>query len=162
MEGFIKTNITKIAFGIGSNLGNREKNINCAIEKLKNNLSLLNLKISKFYENKAMLPDFADQSWNKDFLNITLIGKFDRNLFSPFEILKIIKAIEKEIGRVDSPRWSPRLIDIDILAILNEPEINFNNLKIPHDGLFKRDFFYKTFAEIDLKWFELLKSKIVN
>ena len=158
MGKFIKNNITKIAFGIGSNLGNREQNINYAIDKLQNNLSLLDLKISNFYENKAMLPDSADQSWNLDFLNIALIGNFDRNQFSPIEILKIIKTIEKEIGRIDSPRWSPRIIDIDILAILNEPEINFNNLKIPHDGLFKRDFFYKTFGEIDLKWLELLKN----
>jgi 2-amino-4-hydroxy-6-hydroxymethyldihydropteridine diphosphokinase len=105
-----------------------------------------------------MLPDSADKSWNKDFLNIALIGNFDRNQFTPIEILKIIKIIEKEIGRTDSPRWSPRIIDIDILAILNEPEINYNNLKIPHDGLFKRDFFYKTFGEIDLKWLELLKN----
>lgn len=158
MGEFIKKNITKIAFGIGSNLGNREQNINYAIDKLQNNLSLLDLKISNFYENKAMLPDSADQSWNKDFLNIALIGNFDRGQFSPIEILKIIKKIEKEIGRTDSPRWSPRIIDIDILAILNEPEINYNNLKIPHDGLFKRDFFYKTFGEIDLKWLELLKN----
>jgi 2-amino-4-hydroxy-6-hydroxymethyldihydropteridine diphosphokinase len=158
MGKFIKKNITKIALGIGSNLGNREQNINSAIDKLQKNLSLLDLKISNFYENKAMLPDSADQSWNKDFLNIALIGNFDRNHFSPIEILKIIKIIEKEIGRTDSPRWSPRIIDIDILAILNEPEINYNNLKIPHDGLFKRDFFYKTFGEIDLKWIELLKN----
>jgi 2-amino-4-hydroxy-6-hydroxymethyldihydropteridine diphosphokinase len=158
MGKFIKKNITKIAFGIGSNLGNREHNINSAIDKLQKNLSLLDLKISNFYENKAMLPDSADQSWNKDFLNIALIGNFDRNQFSPIEILKIIKIIEKEIGRIDSPRWSPRIIDIDILAILDEPEINYNNLKIPHDGLFKRDFFYKTFGEIDLKWLELLKN----
>ncbi len=158
MEEFIKKNITKIAFGIGSNLGNREHNINSAIDKLQKNLSLFDLKISNFYENKAMLPDSADQSWNKDFLNIALIGNFDRNQFTPIEILKIIKIIEKEIGRTDSPRWSPRIIDIDILAILNEPEINYNNLKIPHDGLFKRDFFYKTFGEIDLKWLELLKN----
>jgi 2-amino-4-hydroxy-6-hydroxymethyldihydropteridine diphosphokinase len=158
MRKFINKNITKIAFGIGSNLGNRERNINSAIDKLQKNLSLLDLKISNFYENKAMLPDSADQSWNKDFLNIALIGNFDRNQFSPIEILKIIKIIEKEIGRTDSPRWSPRIIDIDILAILDEPEINYNNLKIPHDGLFKRDFFYKTFGEIDLKWLELLKN----
>jgi 2-amino-4-hydroxy-6-hydroxymethyldihydropteridine diphosphokinase len=158
MGKFIKKNITKIALGIGSNLGNREQNINSAIDKLQKNLSLLDLKISNFYENKAMLPDSADQSWNKDFLNIALIGNFDRNHFSPIEILKIIKIIEKEIGRTDSPRWSPRIIDIDILAILDEPEINYNNLKIPHDGLFKRDFFYKTFGEIDLKWLELLKN----
>jgi len=158
MEEFIKKNITKIAFGIGSNIGNREHNINSAIDKLQKNLSLFDLKISNFYENKAMLPDSADQSWNKDFLNIALIGNFDRNQFTPIEILKIIKIIEKEIGRTDSPRWSPRIIDIDILAILNEPEINYNNLKIPHDGLFKRDFFYKTFGEIDLKWLELLKN----
>ena len=158
MEKFIKNNLKKIAFGIGSNHGNRKQNINCAINKLQNNLSLLDLKISEFYENKAMLPESADQSWNLDFLNITLIGNFDRHQFSPIEILKIIKKIEKEIGRTDSPRWSPRIIDIDILAISDEPKVNNCNLKIPHDGLFKRDFFYKTFGEIDLKWLELLKN----
>ncbi|GDX36546.1 2-amino-4-hydroxy-6-hydroxymethyldihydropteridine diphosphokinase [Alphaproteobacteria bacterium] len=150
--------LKKIAFAIGSNLGDREENIKLAVKNIADKLNLKDLLVSKFYANQAMLPVNSDPKWNIEFLNITLVAKINIDNFHPLEILKIIKDIEKKIGRLDRPKWAPREIDIDILAI---EDLNFKNdiLEIPHQGLFKRDFFYKTFAQIDNDWFSLLKNK---
>jgi|APGre2960657423_1045063.scaffolds.fasta_scaffold00267_10 2-amino-4-hydroxy-6-hydroxymethyldihydropteridine diphosphokinase len=160
MKKMTELNLKKIAFGIGSNLGRREENIKIAITKLQNALLLGDVKISNFYANMALLPPNANESWNLEFLNIAVIAKFDREKFPPFLILKIIKTIENEIGRRDSPRWSPREIDIDILAISDEEIIDENDLQIPHKGLFLRDFFYKTFGEIDQEWLRSIRNNL--
>jgi len=150
-------NNKKIAFGIGSNLGNRQENIELAINNLASYLNLKNLQVSEFYANKAMLPINAEASWNLEFLNIAMIAKIDLNYYKPLLILRIIKDIEKKIGRIDRPKWAPREIDIDILAI---EDLKFKNdiLEIPHQGLFERDFFFKTFGQIDQQWLALIKE----
>lgn len=149
--------IKKIAFGIGSNLGNRQKNIELAINNLAMFLNLKNLQVSEFYTNKAMLPIYSQESWDLEFLNIALIAKINLSNYQPLSILKIIKDIEKKIGRLNRPKWAPREIDIDILAI---EDLKFKNdiLEIPHQGLFERDFFYKTFGQIDQQWLTLIKE----
>ena len=76
------------------------------------------------------------------------------------KILEIIKKIEKEIGRKDSERWAPREIDIDILLIDEIFIAEKNILTIPHEGLFNRDFFYKTVEEIEPKLLEKIRKKI--
>lgn len=153
----MNSNIKKIAFGIGSNLANRQENIELAVKKLVEHLNLKDLLVSEFYANQAMLPVNSDPSWNIEFLNITAIAKINLVKFRPEDILKIIKDIEKNIGRIDRPKWAPREIDIDILAI---EDLNFRNdiLEIPHRGLFKRDFFYKTFSQIDNDWLCAIKK----
>lgn len=150
-------NTKKIAFGIGSNLGNRQENIELAINNLDSCLNLKNLQVSEFYANKAMLPLNSDKSWDLEFLNIALIAKIDLNNYQPLSILKIIKEIEKKIGRIQRPKWAPREIDIDILAI-EDLKFKSDVLEIPHQGLFERDFFFKTFAQIDQQWLEVIKK----
>ena len=153
-------NFQKILFGIGSNLGDKNLNISNAIEKLQNYLFLKNIKVSTIYKNPAMLPPLAPIEWNKEFYNIAISADIDLKIFDPLKILEIIKKIEKELGRKDSERWAPREIDIDILLI---DEIFFeekNILTIPHEGLLKRDFFYKTVEEIESKLLEKIRQKI--
>ena len=153
-------NFQKILFGIGSNLGDKNLNISNAINKLQNYLSLKNIKISTIYKNPAMVPPQAPIEWNKEFYNIAISADIDLKTFDPLKILEIIKKIEKELGRKDSKRWAPREIDIDILLI---DEIFFeekNILTIPHEGLLKRDFFYKTVEEIEFELLEKMRQKI--
>ena len=153
-------NFQKILFGIGSNLGDKKLNILNAIDKLQNYLFLKNIKVSTIYKNPAMLPPLAPIEWNKEFYNIAISADIDLKIFDPLKILETIKKIEKELGRKDSERWAPREIDIDILLI---DEIFFeekNILTIPHEGLLKRDFFYKTVGEIEPKLLEKSRQKI--
>ena len=150
--------LKKICFGIGSNLGDREKYITQAIDKLKLELDLQEIISSQFYVNQAMLPILAPKEWNLEFLNIVMIGKININEFSPLKILEIIKKIEQEIGRINRAKWAYREIDIDILAI-EDQEYHDDNLHVPHQGLFIRDFFYQPFNEIDRQWFFNLKNQ---
>lgn len=153
-------NFQKILFGIGSNLGDKNLNIFKAIEQLKNYLFLQNIQISTIYKNPAMLPPQAPVDWNKEFYNIAISADIDTKIFPPLKILEVIKKVEKEIGRKDSKRWAPREIDIDILLIGELFYEEKNLLKIPHEGLFDRDFFYKTVEQIEPKLLEKIRQKI--
>ena len=153
----------KIIFGIGSNLLDREKNLKVAVELLKENLALKNLKISKIFQNQALLPENSPPEWNIDFLNIAVSAEIEispeliceGSVKSEFfeKILQIAKEIEQKIGRKKRARWAPREIDIDILAI-GFHQISLNNLQIPHKGTFEREFFIKTFSEIEPEFFQ--------
>ena len=134
-----KTDKKLIAFGLGSNLGNREKNLEEAVFQLKKDLNLTKIKQSKILVNKAMLLPNSPKEWDIDFFNIALTAEIN---------LEIIKKIEKNLGRNNEQRWSPRVIDIDILLI-KDTKINIaNKLIIPHYDLENRTFFTKTLSEI--------------
>lgn len=158
---FTSTNMLrkKIVFGLGSNIGNRKDFLDKAISKLVYNLDLKNIKKSKILENKALLLPGSPANWNQDFFNMAVSADIDFNNFPALIILEIIKKIEMDLGRVDRGKWSPREIDIDILAI-NEMFINIDgSLIVPHAELFNRDFFFKTFFEIEPELFTRIKSK---
>jgi len=128
-----------IYFGLGSNLDDRLKNLNDAVEKLKTLGSVA--AMSKIYETKPW--GGVEQP---DFLNACL--KLEREKFiEPLELLKIIKNFEIELGRVPSVRWGARKIDIDILLIddmiYKSPELN-----IPHVSLPERLFVLEPLEEI--------------
>ncbi len=117
-------------FGIGSNIGEREKNIIKAIELISNKYPIL--EYSSIYNTSPV--GFTEQD---DFLNMVI--KFDTLDDDPFNILSFVKSIEKIMGRKDIRRWGPRLIDIDILYIENT-FLRTETLNIPHISLFDRDF----------------------
>ena len=117
----------KIYFGLGSNLGDRLKNLNDAVEKLKSVGTIK--KISRVYETKA---------WGgieqPNFLNACLEVERE-NFIEPIELLRIIKNFEAELGRIPSVRWGARKIDIDILLIdeiiYKSPELNIPHIYLP-------------------------------
>ena len=148
----------RIIFGIGSNLGNRALNLENATKLLAKNLQLKNIKTSQILENKALLKAGSPKEWDIDFFNIALSADVDLAQFSPEKILEIIKNIERELGRQDSLSWSPREIDIDILAIEDLIIDLGEKLQIPHKEIENRDFFKKTLQEIEPDWINPLKK----
>jgi 2-amino-4-hydroxy-6-hydroxymethyldihydropteridine diphosphokinase len=141
--------MAKIALGLGSNLGNREKNLLDAITLLLQRKALNNLfNISSIINNKAMLLPGSPPEWNIDFLNCVIVGE---TKLLPHELVNAIKQIEKDIGRTNKEKWAPREIDIDILVYgnLNIAEANLN---IPHAALLKRHFAIGLLAEIWPDW----------
>ena len=147
----------KIIFCLGSNIGNRNFYLQEAVRLLQTKLELENLKQSSILENKALLLPNSPKEWDIDFYNIALSANINLEKFLPLEILKIVKQIEIKIGRIDRGRWSPREIDIDIVAIDNLQINHGELLQIPHPGLFQRDFFLKTIAEIEPEILKQLK-----
>ena len=114
-----------IYLGLGSNLGDRRANLKEAIKQLKQ----VGFRVSAWssvLESPALLPDNADSSWNLPYLNCVLVGETS---FSLNKLLVEAKAIEAKMGRdLDAPRWSPRVIDIDILFADKQTRIPLTSL----------------------------------
>jgi 2-amino-4-hydroxy-6-hydroxymethyldihydropteridine diphosphokinase len=136
----------KIALGLGSNLGNRQNNLNNAITKLSTILD--NITVSSILNNRAMLLPGSPKEWDVDFLNCVITAECD---IEPKQLLQKIKKIEQDMGRITKEKWEPRLIDIDIL-LYNDLYLKTKNLTIPHSGLLERDFAIGLLAEIWPEW----------
>jgi 2-amino-4-hydroxy-6-hydroxymethyldihydropteridine diphosphokinase/dihydropteroate synthase len=138
-----------IILGMGSNWQDRLAFLRQAIQRIKALPDLIQIQsISPIYESPALLPPDAPPDWDRAFLNINLLCHSP--LSSP-ELLKLLKTVEREIGRKNRGRWAPREIDIDILArgseILHTPE-----LSIPHPGLLERPFAYLPLLDLLPHW----------
>ena len=145
-----------IHLNIGSNLnsifGNKFENISTAI----NFLIELNFKVKKtsnFYET----PSYPNKNLPK-FLNIGILGTFDKNYN---ELLKIINLIEKKMGRIKSKKNDPRVCDIDIIDF-NGNIINLKHLSIPHKKSHLRNFVLYPINQIDPNWSHPILKKNVK
>lgn len=125
--------------GLGGNLGEREKILRAAIERIKKIFGVKLLKISSFYETAAW--GLENQP---DFINAAV--KISSTL-EPLKLLDELQKIEIELGRVRKEKWGARTIDIDII-FAESFQINSERLTIPHKFLYARDFFLVPLAEI--------------
>jgi len=126
--------------GIGSNLGNRRKNIKLAIQKISALKYTEVIKSSRMIETEPVGGPVGQGK----FLNAAL--KI-RTSLSPLILLKKLKSIEKQLGREKTVRNGPRTIDLDIL-FYGDRIINSKNLTIPHPRVFEREFVIKPLLEI--------------
>ena len=127
-----------VYIGVGSNLGNRESNCRIAIERL-NAEGIKVKKTSSMYETEPW--GFKNQP---KFINMVIEAE---TVLGPEEVLIVLKDIEKNMGRKDTAKWGPRIIDLDIL-FYNDEIIDQKELKIPHPYLHKRDFVLVPLTEI--------------
>lgn len=67
---------------------------------------------------------------------------------APLDLLDAVKTIERDLGRVETLRWGPRVIDIDIL-FYGEAAIADERLILPHKEILRRAFVLIPLAEID-------------
>ena len=128
--------------GLGTNLGDREENLRKAIEVIA--LKMTIGKQSSLYETFAW--GYTDQP---DFLNQVIQVETD---LTPLRLLNFLKKTEAELGRVESFRYGPRLIDIDIL-FYDDLVKNTRRLQIPHPKIPERAFVLVPLNEVasDLK-----------
>jgi len=130
-----------IYLGIGSNLGNKKRNIeNAKLNLLKNNISIL--ESSSYYESLS----WPNQK-NPKFLNIVI--KIKTN-FTPLKLIKKCKEIEIKLGRKKMPKNSPRVCDIDIIDFKNQKMKK--DLILPHPRMHTRNFVLLPLFEIDKDW----------
>lgn len=142
-----------IILGLGSNVGDRLFNLRSALTHLGKMPGLKILQVSPVYESQPLLPENSnvelDKSWHVPFLNAAV--RCDSDL-EPLELLPLLKNIEGEMGRAAVyPRWSPRPIDIDILA-WEDKFIRTERLKIPQLNLTSRPFALWPLADIAPFW----------
>ncbi len=125
-----------IFLSLGSNQGNRLYHLQEAVALLKKRC-LTNVYCSIILETEALLLPDSPSSWDKPFLNMIVSGT---TLLSPLQLLQEIKLIEQTLGRpTQYEKWSPRIIDIDIL-LWKDLIVDSPDLSIPHPELNKRPF----------------------
>ncbi len=127
-----------IFIALGSNLGNKEKNLKDAL-RLLSCKGITVCRVSDFFTTKPY--GVTDQP---DFLNAVAEVETDK---SPMELLHILLQIEQEMGRRRTRRWGERNIDLDLLLYDNQI-IDLPDLKVPHPDMQNREFVLCPLAQI--------------
>ena len=145
----------ELYLSLGSNQGDRRKNIEDA-------LSLLNIEFGTPY--KAVSSFIETEPWGFEskakFVNAAVLYELEFNEgYNPeaegLMILEICKSVERRLGRTGSPQYdaegeriySDRPIDIDILLLGND-KIDCEELTVPHKLMYERDFVMIPLKEI--------------
>ena len=126
----------RVFLGIGTNLGDRERNLEEARAVLSQKLEIL--KESSLYQTAPW--GYLDQP---SFLNQVIEAQTD---LSSLNLLGFLKDTEKLLGRQANFRYGPRLIDLDILFFGNRI-IQTPRLQVPHPRLTQRAFVLVPLAE---------------
>lgn len=129
----------KVYISFGSNIGDREYQINEALRKLEQIQGTKLLVVSSLYETVPVGGVEQD-----DFLNGAAIVETS---LTPISFLNEIQRIELELGRERKIHWGPRTIDLDVLLI-DEIVIEHDRLKVPHPFMHERSFVLIPLAEI--------------
>ena len=128
-----------VGFGLGGNVGDPAQAICAALDGLRTRGIADIDRLSSLYRTAPWggvpQPDYA---------NACAIG---RTALAPFDLLDAIKHLERDLGRVDTVRWGPRVIDIDIL-FYGDVSMQDERLDIPHRDLLRRAFVLIPLAEI--------------
>jgi 2-amino-4-hydroxy-6-hydroxymethyldihydropteridine diphosphokinase len=130
--------LKRIYLSLGSNIGDRERNLRKAVEQLASQ-DVRVLRSSRIYETEPV--DYKDQGW---FLN--QVVEAETALF-PMQLLTRIGRVEREMGRVRRVRKGPRTIDIDIL-FYGAAIVGTARLEIPHPRIAERRFVLAPLAEL--------------
>lgn len=121
----------KVYLGIGTNLGDRESNLNEALTLIKVHIGRIK-RVSSVYETEP----WGFRSEN-NFLN--MVAEVETKL-KPSGLLGRILMIEANMGRLrDDKKYSSRLIDIDIL-LYDDKMLEEKSLVVPHPRLHERRF----------------------
>jgi len=149
-------NLDSIFLSLGTNVGDKNKNLLDAINLLSDSGKIL--AISSVYKTEPVL--YEDQD---DFLNIVIEYEYQETAQS---LLQIIKNIETQMGRKKIIRYGPRIIDIDIIFFKGE-EIRQKDLSIPHydwhNRLFVLQPLYELLGrELDQSSYEIHEQKITK
>lgn len=135
--------MTKVYTALGSNVGDRAKNLGEAI-RLIGESGVRVLKSASMYETEPL--GYVDQDW---FLNSVVEAETE---LTAAELLHKLRAIEVRMGSKKTFVNGPRLIDLDIL-LYGDETISQNELQVPHPRMLQRKFVLVPLAEIapDLK-----------
>src|SRR2546423_10607461 len=123
--------MTTAFVGIGSNLGEPERQIAAALEQLEAEDGIEVAAVSTLRETEPV--GYLDQP---NFLNGA--AQLETEL-PPRELLERLLAIEARLGRVrgEGPRFGPRTIDLDLL-LYGDETIDVPGLTVPHPRLAER------------------------
>lgn len=128
----------KVVIALGSNLGERERFIDSAIEALKIQVDVL--KISTLLET-----DPVGGPEQGKYLNGVLIGQ---TTLSPEELMAFLLEIESKWGRVRIVANGPRTIDLDLIDY-EGLSLESDSLSLPHPRAHQRAFVLLPWLEVE-------------
>ncbi len=126
-----------IYLGLGSNLGDRKKNLLRGIRFLRNSIEIS--ETSPIYETEPV--GYTQQP---PFLNCVCRGETG---LSPLELLSLAKKAEASLGRETTFRNGPRTVDVDIL-LYGGAAVSEAGLEVPHPRLAERGFVLVPLADL--------------
>jgi len=128
----------RAVIALGSNLGNRELNIDSAIVELAKII-----EISHLSTNHETDPVGGPEQ--PKYLNAVLIAETQ---LDPHELLISMLEIENKLGRKREIHWGPRTIDLDLIVVGDEVVVS-DVLVLPHPRAHERKFVLEPWLEID-------------
>lgn len=133
-----------VFIGLGSNLGDRNRNLNQAIDQIRLIPQTKLITVSRFHET-----DPVGGPPQGKFLNGAAMLE---TALPPQDLLNAILAIETQLGRPASrEKWGPRVIDLDLLSY-GDQILHLPGLEIPHPRMKERPFVLIPLAEIAPEW----------
>jgi 2-amino-4-hydroxy-6-hydroxymethyldihydropteridine diphosphokinase len=134
--------MTRAAIALGSNLGDRERHLELAVEELRSLPSVRVLAVSTWIERDSVGgPEGSPPYLNGALLLETGLGAR--------ELLQALLAIERDHGRRRRPgiRDEPRTLDLDLL-LFGDQSIEEPDLRVPHPRLEEREFVLAPLSEV--------------
>lgn len=133
-----------VYIALGTNLGNRQDNLSRACELLQHMAGQI-LSYSAAYETTPVGFESTD-------LFLNSVVELETEL-EPQDLLKILRQIEEQMGRVRtrSTGYESRIIDLDMIdykGIL----LNSSELILPHPRMHQRKFVLVPLSEISPDW----------
>lgn len=131
----------RIFLAFGSNLGDKQKNIKDAYNKIEEQIGNI-VAQSAFYISKPV-------GFDSENLFVNSVCEVYSNI-DIYSIFSTTQSIEKELGRVEKSNnlnYADRIIDIDLI-LADDMVINTPVLTIPHPRFHLRDFVLSPLCEI--------------
>ena len=129
-----------VYIGLGSNLGDREATIRAAVDRLRAHPQIKVTAESTLIETAPV----GGPAGQPTFLNGAAALETD---LRPHALLRVLKGIERDLGRRPRTRWGPREIDLDVL-LYGDRVIETARLTVPHPLMAQRRFVLAPLSEI--------------
>jgi len=131
----------QVFIGLGSNLGDRQENLDTAIQAVSKFAKVL--RVSHFYDT----PPYGYTNQNR-FLNAAI--EIETGLH-PEELLKSLLGLETLMGRVREFANGPRIIDLDLL-FYDDWCLETRILTLPHPAISDRMFVLEPLCDLAPKF----------
>jgi 2-amino-4-hydroxy-6-hydroxymethyldihydropteridine diphosphokinase len=136
----VTPNRTVAYLGLGSNLGRRARNLSAARRRLRQKGARV-LRQSRVIETEPW-GDLDQPRFLNQVIEVEWMG-------DAWQLLKIVKEVEREGGRKPTRRWGPRVIDVDIL-LFGDERVSRHDLEVPHPGISQRPFVQESLRELGI------------
>jgi 2-amino-4-hydroxy-6-hydroxymethyldihydropteridine diphosphokinase len=124
---------------LGSNLDNPREQVLGAFNRISQLRAVHSVLASPLYRSHPMGPQDQPEFVNAAAGFVTLL--------SPRELLDALLDIERAMGRHRGERWGPRVVDLDLLWMVNSAS-ELPGLTLPHPGVSSRNFVLYPLADI--------------